>query len=437
MYAHPSGQWAKKINKRIYYLGVWADPHAALTRLNREYPYLKEGKTPPAVDVSNGCTLRQLCNEFLRQKDAKLQDGDLSPRSFRDYYKTCELMLDAFGKERRVDDLQPADFRLLRTKLAQRFGSSSLHNQITRIGTVFAFAYDNQLIEKPVRYGQSFDRPSAKAIRRDRNAAGPKLFTREEVHRILGAADVQLRAMVLLGVNCGFGNSDVANLPQSALDLDAAWVSYPRVKTEVPRRIPLWPETVAALREAIAARPAPADATLGRLVFLTRLGKPWVRVQAKKRHTEEPADDAKEKPVPAVPLDALAQAFAKLLHRLEINGRKGIGFYTLRHCFETYAGESKDQVAVDAVMGHVDASMSAKYREGISDERLRTVVDTVRLWLFGNGPGDGAMDDASDADTADSGIGDAGAPGNGGENSGATGAEPFAFERPALRLYVG
>ena len=79
-------------------------------------------------------------------------------------------------------------------------------------------------------------------------------------------------------------------------------------------------------------------------------------------------------------IDALAQRFAKLLKALDINGRRG--FYALRHTFETIAGESKDQVAVNAIMGHVDNSMAAVYRERISDERLQAVVDVVREWLW-------------------------------------------------------
>ena len=61
--------------------------------------------------------------------------------------------------------------------------------------------------------------------------------------------------------------------------------------------------------------------------------------------------------------------------------RPGLNFYALRHTFETIAGESMDQVAVNHIMGHVDNSMAAAYRERISDDRLRAVVEMVRGWL--------------------------------------------------------
>ena len=70
----------------------------------------------------------------------------------------------------------------------------------------------------------------------------------------------------------------------------------------------------------------------------------------------------------------------KLLQKLGINGRRN--FYALRHTFETIAGDARDQVAVDAIMGHAREDMSSVYRERISDDRLRAVVDHVRSWLF-------------------------------------------------------
>jgi integrase len=181
--------------------------------------------------------------------------------------------------------------------------------------------------------------------------------------------------MALLGLNGGLGNTDCATLPQNAIDLAGGWIDFPRPKTGIERRIPLWPETVEALRLAIAKRPQPKDPADAGLVFLTKQGRKCVRVQQKRKV------DA------VVSLDAISQAFRKLLDGLDINSHRN--FYTLRHNFETHAGESKDQVAVDSIMGHVDPSMGAAYRETISDARLLAVVNTVRTWLW---PTEGASD---------------------------------------------
>jgi hypothetical protein len=39
-------------------------------------------------------------------------------------------------------------------------------------------------------------------------------------------------------------------------------------------------------------------------------------------------------------------------------------------------------VAVDAIMGHSRDDMASVYRERISDDRLRAVVEHVRKWLL-------------------------------------------------------
>ena len=81
------------------------------------------------------------------------------------------------------------------------------------------------------------------------------------------------------------------------------------------------------------------------------------------------------------PDSPVTKEFRKLLDDADLH-RPGIGFYTLRHVFETVAGESRDQVAVDHIMGHARDDMASVYRERISDDRLLTVVEHVRNWLF-------------------------------------------------------
>jgi len=236
---------------------------------------------------------------------------------------------------------------------------------------VFRYAEQNQLIPTPVRFGAAFQKPPKKLVRLERQKKGPRMFEADELRKMIDAAGVPMKAMVLLGINCGFGNSDIANLPMKALDLQAGWVRFPRPKTGIERRCPLWPETVAAIRDALASRPTPQDKADGKLVFLTRRGTRWVTARLTDAETGKIACGW-----------PLSLQFARLLKRLGLK-RPGVAFYALRHTFETIAGDSRDQVAVDFIMGHARDDMASVYRERIDDDRLLTVVQHVHDWLFG------------------------------------------------------
>ncbi|MGE0378590.1 MAG: tyrosine-type recombinase/integrase [Planctomycetaceae bacterium] len=364
-------QWVKKHRGHTHYFGPLRDWEAALRLFNHEWPYIIQGRTPPPLDVEGGCTMRDLCNAFIVHKQNRMEGGELSPHSYAGYFRTCERLIAHFDATRRVDDLRPDDFEAFRKSLGDGCNTVTLGSKINRARVVLKYAFDNQLIDRPVAYGKAFERPSAKSIRKARNEAGERMFEASELRRIIAAATQPLKAMILLGLNCGFGNTDVATLPQKAVDLDSGWVTFPRPKTQVQRRCPLWPETVAAIREALAKRPRERDPADADLCFLTTRRTRFVRVQVSKANTDR-----------HVTINALARRFELLLEDLGINGRRGLGFYTLRHVFETVGGNSRDQVAVNAIMGHVDSSMANSYRERIDDNRLRDVVNHVRAWLW-------------------------------------------------------
>jgi integrase len=140
---------------------------------------------------------------------------------------------------------------------------------------VFKYAFDAELIDQPVQFGPGFKRPSTKVVRLHRAEQGPKLFSANEVRRLIDAAGQPLRGILLLGINCGFGNSDCGNLPLATVDLDTGIIDFPRPKTGIPRRCLLWPETVAALRNALARRPAPKSEEDAGLFFITKYGLSW------------------------------------------------------------------------------------------------------------------------------------------------------------------
>ena len=348
------GQWCKKIKGRIHYFGKLDDPETAEKIYNSKIESIKSGTKPRAIEVITGrVDVGFACNAFLHAKKKKLESGDISERTWKELKDTCEFVLKVLKRERLVSDLRADDFDELRRKMAKRFGPVRLGNEVYRVRSVFKYALKAKLISEEVEYGPEFTRPAKRLVRLNRAKMGPRMFTAEQCLSMLKKARPALRAFILLGLNGGFVARDCGTLPRAAIDLEAGFIDYARPKTGVQRRVPLWPETVAAIRETMA--------TSGELAFLTTQGTPYAK--------DEPGNDP------------IGLAFRRLLVTLKLN-REGLGYATLRHIFQTIGEQSLDFPAVRAIMGHVDDSISDVYREDFM-HRLKAVTETVHLWLYG------------------------------------------------------
>lgn len=351
-------------------------------------------------------TVADLCNEYLGHHEERRDKGEISPRTFQTLYATCANIVKALGKTRTVASLSPDDFAKLRAKLAETRKAVALRNEMQRCRGVFRFAMENGLVHDPIRYGNKFEKPKLKQVRREEREAkekhGSRMLQADEIRQLLGEAKQPLKAMILLACNYGFGQADLSSLPLSAIDLDRGIIEYPRRKTEVDRICPLWPETVEAIRDWLPNRPKPKNKADSRLLFLTVRGNPFVKTTKS-----------------GAPIDGIGQEFSKVLRRLSLK-RRGVGFYALRHSFRTVADETLDPVAIDLIMGHVDASMASHYRERIGEDRLRKVTEHVRAWLF-------PPDEKRPEDYTDESKGRAGSPDPSDEDE----------EPPTLRLFAG
>ena len=141
---------------------------------------------------------------------------------------------------------------------------------------------------------------------------------------LLQDASTHMKAMIWLGLNCGFGCTDCAELEWKNLDLINGRVRFPRGKTGVDRNLPLWPETVQALQEVPRK---------GNLVFYTHGGNTWVRTIRSK------AEDGTEK---FTKDDSVTRKFSKLMRKAGIKVSKRVDFYTLRRTAATLAANSGD-----------------------------------------------------------------------------------------------
>lgn len=353
-------RWAKKVRGRLHYFGkVCDDPKGvkALELWLDQRDHLLAGRVPRSkLDV---LTVEQLCNRFLDVKKGRVATGELAQRTWDDYQALLTLVADTLGRNRAAADVQPTDWERLRGVFAKKWGPWRLANGVVYTKGVWKWGWENNLLETPMRFGSGFRRPSAKVMREVRNGHGPRMFQPEQIRALLKVAAPNMKAMILLAINGGLGNTDLALLPIAALDLENGWLEYPRVKTAVQRRVPLWDETVAAIREAVANRPTPKKGN-DHLLFLQKRGGSY---EGTHRGT------------------AVADQYTKAAKAAGVTGRT---FYDFRRTFQTVADGARDPIATSAIMGHVAGSndMAAIYRQRVDDDRLQAVVDHVRSWLF-------------------------------------------------------
>ncbi len=291
-------------------------------------------------------------NTYLENREPRIASGELTRRTFLDSKRTGEYLIQELGRFTHVESLTPNDFAKLRDKISKRGGLVLLGNEIQRARAIFNFASKNDMIERPVRMGLNFSRPSVVAMRKEAQSKPAKVFSIDELAKLYKAANRQMQCFMLLALNGGLGNGDIGQM--EAKHIQNGWVRYPRPKTLVEREFPLWQESIQAIREI---RQTAYDTEL---IFITAHGQAWHK-------------DAADNPI--------TKEFSKLLKdcKLHVTGR---GFYALRHTFRTVADGCRDRVAIDKIMGHADSSMGANYREWIDPERLQAVVDHVRKWAM-------------------------------------------------------
>ncbi|TWT91659.1 tyrosine-type recombinase/integrase [Neorhodopirellula pilleata] len=383
---HASGKWCKKVRGKLHYFGSWDDPDGALNEWLAKQDTIRAGGDPNFGQGDHD--IDWLVNEFLESKNQQKEQGDLSQRAFNDYFAACQRITEFFGKQRLLATIDAPDFGRFRASFPSTWGPSSINNAIARSSAVFNFAYNVGGVDRPIRFGPNFKRVSKKRQRLHRATKPQKLFTAAEVHKLVDEAPFQVRAMILLGLNAGYGNADCGRLLIPMIDFKRNWLEDLRTKTGIERAAWLWPETVDAIQYAIANRYPTAPSSLEDHVFITKRRQAWFHDDGSADPLSQAFARLRDKVLvePVVKKLVESGADAKKARKEQLARYNGVGFYALRHTFETIAGNSKDQVAVNHVMGHCDDSMAAVYREGIDQKRIKEVCQFVRKWWLAGKP---------------------------------------------------
>jgi len=176
-------------------------------------------------------------------------------------------------------------------------------------------------------------------------------LTWQQLEKLFAVAGITDTALLMLGLNCGFGNMDIGTLKLSDIDFENGMISHPRPKTGVLRDFKLWPETINAIKLYIEKeRGRPMDEEIDKLLFVGRRGNPmvWEEIDEKGKMNRS---------------DAIKNRFRRLFSKAGLKKNYGTGFYILRHCYATIIGTcSSDPREVQAALGHVTFNQQEAYR---------------------------------------------------------------------------
>jgi len=351
---HPTGQYCKKIKGKIRYFGT--DKKKALERYLAQATYL-HGSQSLMQKASNGkMPLRQLCDLYLQYQHSRVLAGALTPKHYNDDIGSLGRLMSFLGQSCRIESISTLDLQNYKRKLQSAYGSvHRLNLHIGAMKALFHWARRNEVLQGI---------PNIDAVSRSKIIHHEMYtFSCDQIKKLLSAANSKMKAMILLGLNCGFGCADCARLKWTDIHLDNGRVQLSRSKTGVPRNLPLWPETMRALKEVPRS---------GQLVFYTEEGHPWVRTSLKIKE-----DGSKR----YTTVNAVTSMFARVLKKTKIEVPKGTGFYALRRTAATLAARSGDPFAVQRLLGHVNLDMATRYVQDISEQTDR-VIEKSRKFLL-------------------------------------------------------
>ena len=301
-------------------------------------------------------TLKQLCDMYLKYQYSKLQANDLTANHHNEQIGSLKKLMAFIGPNIQINNISTLDLQNYKRRIQKSHVSvCRLNLHISIMKALFHWARKNDILENI---------PNIDAISRGKIVYQERLtFDSEQIKELLSVADVKMRAMIWLGLNCGFGCTDCSELKWTDLDLINARVKLPRRKTGISRDLPLWPETVAALEKIPRT---------GKLVFCTSRGNPYIQTLVK------PDGNGNGK---YTTLNSITTKFSRLIKKSGLDVPKGTGFYTLRRTAATIAARSGDPFAVQRLLGHADLQMATRYVQDVSKQTDR-VIENSRKYLI-------------------------------------------------------
>jgi len=143
---HPTGQYCKKIQGKIYYFG--ADKRQALERYLDQATYLHGGRNLIQKASNGNMALKDLCDFYLKYQRAKVQANDLTAKHHNDQINSLNKLMSFLGQDRKIKNISTLDLQNYKRKLQGSYGSMHrLNLHISIMKAMFRWAKKNDVLD--------------------------------------------------------------------------------------------------------------------------------------------------------------------------------------------------------------------------------------------------------------------------------------------------
>ena len=355
------GRWRKQIDGKMRYFGRVNPKSVNRSYRDAELRYLnfladREVKFPVEIKISK-LTVEDFGEKYLQSCYTRYERGDISATWFEkirisvchfvDYLQTG-LPLSKLN-EMCLDDYRNHTLSLPVSAATNKSISPwTAKSRLDIVKLMIKWGYQMALLETLPRNLDGYSRVTIPEPTVNR-------FSREEIHTLYSAASERTKMYILLGLNCGFGQSDISDLRVGEVSIEAARVIRKRTKTGVHCQLKLWPLTVEMLKVH-----GHLDGKANDRVFLSKSGLPLVY--------EHFVDDKFKR------TDAIRSAFFRLMKKTKIPS--GRGFYSLR---KTAASEIEiiDSSVTSMFLAHSEKGLMKRFYAQRDWERLHIAQDRM------------------------------------------------------------
>lgn len=345
------GRWRKQINGQVYYFGFADSPNdtKAYRAAEDEYfQFRKKIEAASSVQIPLAkATVTDVSEKFLQDLQDRYERGEVSAS----YLEKSRCCLDDFclfvQTQRRfssIGELDLTDYRNhiltlpVSDKIRKKISPQTAKGRLATVRTLYRWAWRMHVVENMPRNLEGYanvELPDPKA----------EIFTLDELKTLWQKATPRVRCWMLLALNCGFYQGDIAELTASEVDWAEGRITRKRSKTGVLGSFKLWQTTLDHMLEQ--REPEAKD---DERLFLTRPrfdGEAIVPLV-----TEKIVDGTVRR------TDAVKTGFWKLLRKIGINS--GRSFSSLRNTGASMIDEI-DPLVTELYLSHATVGMKKHY----------------------------------------------------------------------------